>query len=353
MSHDYIFIYISDGLDCEVIASGVAWFFRSDGDPLDWPTGQSLWIWIDVSRPGGELRRKSWDLKWMIAWCWDLSMYLSSVYIYTLHITWYIYIYLYFNSWQCLTLTVMLKLLSHMNCLTIVKMFEVRSRCQHAIFSNITCAKLRQLIHLSAAFSRPLLWPSDGVLLIFFFACIFLASDYLLMLWNSFQICVEKDLVVWSSSETFRNSKTRKERQRHPKKHMLRLAPRFALRYFVGSASARFAIAVMSHFRHSWCIENSCLLGRFSLDASKGTWRMMWRQDSSSPCFWNLSVWMSKHAQVAQLVGYVSENAAYHHGEMSLVLPSSICVLNGSPGWILKAKKMLQLIIDKCFHLPC
>lgn len=110
------------------------------------------------------------------------------------------------------------------------------------------------------------------------------------------------------------------------------------------------AITVMSHFRHSWCIEISCLLGRFSLDASKGTWRMMWRQDSSS-CFWNLSVWMSKHAQVAQLVGYVSENAAYHHGEMSLVLPSSICVLKGSPGWILKAKHMRLKVMDVMMSL--
>lgn len=260
-------------------------------------------------------------------------IYVSIFCIYTLHIT-----YLYFNSWQCLTLTV---ILWNFWIIWIVWQWWIGVfkwlKSGPGVDTQYLVTSLRQLIHLSAAFSSPLLWPKWW----------YFSFRKHLMLWNSFQICVEKDLVVWSSSETFRNSKTRKERQGHPKKHMRimrRLAPRFALRFFVGSAAARFAITVMSHFRHSWCIEISCLLGRFSLDASKGTWRMMWRQDSSSHCFWNLSVWMSKHAQVAQLVGYVSENAAYHHGEMSLVLPSSICVLKGSPGWILKAKQMLKLM---------
>lgn len=231
------------------------------------------------------------------------------------------------------------------------KLVEVRSRCQHAIFSNVTCAKLRQLIYLSAAFSRPLLWPSDGVYFSF--------SSHVFQLQTSpYALNLSRSVLkrTWlfgaapKHSETQKPGKNARGTQKNKCCHLLRaLLSVFLLE--VQQLVLRSLITVMSHFRHSWCIEISCLLGRFSLDASKGTWRMMWRQDSSSHWFWNLSVWMSKHAQVAQLVGYVSENAAYHHGEMSLVLPSSICVLKGSPGWILKAKHMRLKVMDVMMSL--
>ena len=82
-------------------------------------------------------------------------IYVSIFCIYTLHIT-----YLYFNSWQCLTLTV---ILWNFWIIWIVWQWWTGVfkwlKSGPGVDTQYLVTSLRQLIHLSAAFSSPLLWP--------------------------------------------------------------------------------------------------------------------------------------------------------------------------------------------------
>lgn len=209
-------------------------------------------------------------------------IYVSIFCIYTLHIT-----YLYFNSWQCLTLTV---ILWNFWIIWIVWQWWIGVfkwlKSGPGVDTQYLVTSLRQLIHLSAAFSSPLLWPKWW----------YFSFRKHLMLWNSFQICVEKDLVVWSSSETLRNSKTRKERQGHPKKQMLETCSARCSPFFCWKCSSSFvrSLSCLTFGTHGVLKSLACWVGSLWMLQKE---HEEWCEGKTLPATafdWNLFVWLSQ-----------------------------------------------------------
>lgn len=152
-------------------------------------------------------------------------IYVSIFCIYTLHIT-----YLYFNSWQCLTLTV---IFWNFWIIWIVWHWWIGVfkwlKSGPGVDTQYLVTPLRQLIHLSAAFSSPLLWPKW-----WYFS--FRFSPYALNLSRS---VLKRTWLFGAAPKHSETQKPGKNARDTQKNTCWRLAPPVALRSFVGSAAAR------------------------------------------------------------------------------------------------------------------